>query len=77
MLNFYDPSDMMIHDDYYKNYGVEDIHIDKMYMGVGTYNEYITLREMPLEGWHHKVDYQERLKKSYYIIQKYLKENGK
>ena len=34
LLNFSNPSEMMIHDDYYEHYGVENLHIDEMYVGV-------------------------------------------
>lgn len=36
LLNFSNPSEMMIHDDYYEHYGVEYIHIDEMYVGFAT-----------------------------------------
>lgn len=70
LLNFSDPSKMQIHDDYYDgNYGIEYINIDKMYVGIGTESERISLGEIKLKGWGNKVTYHERLKKSYYIMQ--------
>lgn len=70
LLNFSDPSKMQIHDDYYDgNYGIEYINIDRMYAGIGTGNERIALSEIKLKGWGNKVTYNERLKKSYYIMQ--------
>ena len=74
LLNFANPSEMMIHDDYYENFGVEYIHIDEMYVGMATGNatEYrIPMASLPLEGWGKSVTYHERLKESYYILQKY------
>ena len=74
LLNFANPSEMMIHDDYYENYGVEYIHIDEMYVGmaVGDDTEYrIPMAAFPLEGWGKTVTYHERLKESYYILQDY------
>ena len=74
LLNFANPSEMMIHDDYYENYGVEYIHIDEMYVGMATGNatEYrIPMASLPLEGWGKSVTYHERLKESYYILQEY------
>lgn len=71
MLNFSNPSEMMIHDDYYENYGVEQIHIDKIYIGVGTEenkNERIQMKEKEVNGWGNNITYHERLKKSYYMI---------
>lgn len=71
LLNFSNPSEMMIHDDYYENYGVEEIQIDKMYVGIGTNenkNERIGMNEFALTGWGKNVTYHERLKESYYMI---------
>ncbi len=70
IMNFADPSKMLVHDDYYDgNYGIEYIEIDKMYAGVGTGSERISLGEIKLKGWGNKVTYHERLKSSYYIMQ--------
>lgn len=73
MLNFSDPSLMMVHDDYYKNYGVDSYHINNIYLGVGDGKEKISFGKLELKGWNKKVSYHERLKKSYYIIQDALK----
>ncbi len=70
MLNFSDPSEMKIHDDYYPVYGVEKIGIDGINVGisdVSTQNR-IQLDFFGLQGWHSSVTYEERLKKSYDII---------
>ena len=68
ILNFSDPSNMMIHDDYYENYGIENIKINQIYIGIG--NEgMINLDSYGLKGWN-SLKYNERLKKSYYILQK-------
>ncbi|MCD7722326.1 MAG: hypothetical protein LUH82_00025 [Clostridiales bacterium] len=74
LLNFSNPSEMMIHDDYYECYGVENIQIDKMYVGIGineTKTQRIMLEPFQLEGWGKNVTYHERLKESYYILQEY------
>ncbi|HPB17197.1 MAG TPA: hypothetical protein PK870_06055 [Clostridia bacterium] len=71
LLNFSDPSKMVIHDDYYENYGVEYINIHKMYVGIGSKdNKGNIIKTYPFElrGWD-KVTYHERLKQSYYMIQ--------
>ena len=68
ILNFSDPSNMYIHDDYYQNYGVENIKINQMYVGIGNAGM-IELSSYNLKGWD-KLEYNERLKKSYYILQK-------
>ena len=69
LLNFSDPSNMKIHDDYYKHYGIEELGINKMYIGVGDGSKKIVMNKVPLKGWKKKVTYHERLKKSYYYIQ--------
>lgn len=69
LLNFSNPSEMMIHDDYYEHYGVENMRIGEMYVGVGTGQTTIPLFTEKLEGWGSKVTYHERLKESYYILQ--------
>ena len=72
ILNFADPSRMEIHDDYYDgNYVVKYINIDKMYVGAGENpDERIGMSEVKLKGWGNKVTYHERLKESYYALQK-------
>lgn len=74
LLNFSNPSEMMIHDDYYTCYGIENLHIDEMYVGVGSSEvpDYrISMESFPLEGWGKTVTAHERLKESYYILQEY------
>ena len=74
LLNFANPSEMMIHDDDYEHYGVEYIHIDELYIGI-TDNQNkqfrIPMSSFPLKGWGQHVTYHERLKESYYILQDY------
>lgn len=73
MLNFSNPSEMMIHDDYYEHYGVENMKLDKIYVGIGSEDNKgtrIKMNSKNLKGWGRKVTYHERLKKSYYEIQK-------
>lgn len=74
LLNFSNPSEMMIHDDYYEHYGIEYIHIDEMWVGLtlGEGNEYrVPMASFALEGWGKHVTYHERLKRSYYILKEY------
>ena len=71
LLNFADPSNMEIHDDYYDgNYGVAYQNIDTMYVGVGTTDTKGRIRLSPfaLKGWGNDVTSHERLKRSYYIL---------
>ena len=69
LLNFSNPSEMQIHDDYYEHYGVENMKIDCMYVGVGDGDSTISLFEKSLKGWGTQVTHHERLKDSYYIVQ--------
>ena len=72
MLNFASPAEMMIHDDYYEHYGVEYLPIDEMYVGLsaGASDTRIPMAAFPLEGWEKPEVYRERLKESYFILQK-------
>ena len=73
LLNFSNPSEMMIHDDYYECYGVESFSINEMYVGAMLAGDDSRLRmsAFPLEGWGGTITYHERLKESYYILQDY------
>ncbi|MBR2046305.1 MAG: hypothetical protein IJ958_09255 [Agathobacter sp.] len=71
LLNFADPTNMYIHDDYYENYGVEYLKIDSMFVGAGTGFKTIEMEEFKLEPLGKKPSYHERLKESYYILQDY------
>ena len=68
MLNFSDPSQMMIHDDYYEHYGVKPIGIDKMDIGLALAGEPAEFQSLPLKGWE-TVQVHERRKQSYYSVQ--------
>lgn len=77
LLNFSDSSRMEIHDDYYDgNYGVEGITIDEMYVGLaaGAPQGRISLAPFALKGWRNRVTYHERLKSSYYALQRLWRE---
>lgn len=72
LLNFSDPSNMNIHDDYYDgNYGVNYIKIKEIYAGVLTDSESsrAIMEKIELKAWGNKVTSHERLKSSYYIMQ--------
>lgn len=70
LLNFLNPSEMVIHDDYYEHYGIEGIRIDEMYAGVGAAGDTntISMGVIPLEGWGRNPTYHERLKQGYYDL---------
>ena len=74
LLNFSNPSEMMIHDDYYENYGIENLEIDRIYAGAvaeAEKDETVRMSFFRLEGWGKNVTYHERLKESYYILRDY------
>ena len=75
LLNFADPSQMEIHDDYYENYGVEYIKIDHMNVGLGDGTATIEMEPFPLEKLGRNPEYHERLKESYYILQNHWMSN--
>lgn len=69
LLNFSSPSEMLVHDDYYEHYGVENLAIDSLRVGAGDGSGVIAMFEVPLRGWGTAVTYHERLKPSYYLVQ--------
>lgn len=71
LLNFSDPSNMNVHDDYYEHYGVENLQIDRMYVGIGSGEGRTKMTALPLQKWEKTVSAHERLKPSYYILQEY------
>ena len=70
LLNFFDPSTMLVHDDYFVRFGVEGVSVNQIYVGiVGTQNTPISFSAIPLNPWRRSVEFHERLKESYFIIQ--------
>ena len=72
LLNFSNPSQMQIHDDYYENYGIENLSVRGIYAGIGTENgkdSRISMEWKELKGWGKNPAYHERLKQSYYMMQ--------
>lgn len=74
LLNFADPVKMYVHDDYYLNYGVEYLKIESISVGAGGAGGRIKMQEFRLKPLGKKPAYHERLKKSYYILQEYWKD---
>ncbi len=77
LLNFLNPSEMVIHDDYYEHYGIEGLEIGEIYAGVGRMGEKgkaIPMEAIPLKGWGQNPASHERLKRSYYILKDYWAE---
>lgn len=72
LLNFSNPSEMQIHDDYYQHYGVENLAIHELHVGLGSGEEQrIALYPVALNGWGKRVTYHERLKASYYALREF------
>lgn len=72
LINFSNPSEMMIHKDYYQHYGRESQKAAKICIGAGFAAEKenaIEMKTSALKGWGTKVKYTQRLKQSYYILQ--------
>lgn len=76
LLNFADPSQMKIHDDYYEHFGVEYLRIDSMMVGAGDGSSLIQMSAVELEPLGKKPSYHERLKESYYILQSEWSKNS-
>ena len=68
LLNVADPSARQIHRDYYPLYGVELQTVRGLWLGVGTSAAEIPMAHFPLKGWR-SVQYRERLKESYRVLQ--------
>jgi len=75
LLNFADPVNLYIHDDYYENYGVEYLTIDSISVGAGTGNSEIQMEAFALKPLGKNPSYHERLKASYYMLQEYWGNN--
>ncbi len=73
LLNFSNPSEMMIHDDYYEHYGIENLQIDGVYAGIGSSEQgrRVPMNFFAMKGWGKRVTSHERLKQSYYILKEY------
>lgn len=72
LLNVSSPYSMLVHDDYYQNYGREDKEIEEIYIGIADRqeNRVVKMEKMLVSGWDSdELYYHERLKQSYYIIQ--------
>lgn len=77
MLNFMDPSQNKIQDDYYENFKFVPIKINNIKIGATIKEKNkkpirLTSKEFKLKSWV-KPEYHERLKKSYYMIQEEFK----
>jgi len=71
LLNFYDPSLMEVHDDYFERFGVEGIGTRQIYIGIATENGEVPMSPIELRGWRSNVEFHERLKQSYFIVKEF------
>ncbi|MCL2360494.1 MAG: hypothetical protein FWC73_01615 [Defluviitaleaceae bacterium] len=70
MLNFFDPSTTQVHDDYYDKFGVEGLPISDIYIGIArTDSDYVAMSPVRLKPWRGNLQFHERLKLSYFIMQ--------
>lgn len=73
MFNFSDPSQMKIHDDYYENYGVEELKIKKMDISMQILKDGEKIvkpfESLKLRGWGNHPSWHMRIKDSYYAMQ--------
>lgn len=68
LLNFANPSQMQVHDDYYAHYGVEYLSIDELHVGIGDGSGAIEMFPMALAGWGSEVAHHERPRASYAVL---------
>ena len=70
LLNFFDPSTMQVHDDYFDNFGVQGLSINNIYIGVGhSDSTNVPMSPIQLQSWRGNLQFHERLKLSYFIMQ--------
>lgn len=69
LLNVADPTLMTVHRDYYEHYGVELEKISKIWMGISEKGN-VHFEPFRVKGTGNKTEYHERLKQSYYVIQR-------
>lgn len=71
LLNFSNPAARLIHDDYYENYGVKEMKVDSIYVGVDVVSKYkkVDLAKIELKNWE-TPDVKPVLKKSYYDLRR-------
>ena len=68
MLNFYDPSTMQVHDDYFENFGVKGLSVREIHIGIASEDVVAPMSPISMRGWRNNVQFHERLKQSYFIM---------
>lgn len=77
LLNVADPSSMSVHRDYYEHYGVETTDISECWLGVAESGSgTIPMQSFSLDGWGRSLEWHERLKQSYFVLQAEWKGGG-
>lgn len=74
LLNFSDPSEGLIHLDYYKEYGVASKSIRHFWIGLSQGEDDVRMSMVKLHKWGENPLWHERLKQSYYVVQSVWKE---
>lgn len=73
LLNFRDPSNLEIEDDFFTNNEFSGINISSINIGVGNeLNKNIITKEYKLSSWE-EIEYEEKLKDSYYLLKEKFK----
>lgn len=72
LLNVMDPSRKVVIDDLHKN-GVQPLTVSEFYIGIGEWGKAIPMKSYTWDSWEIPVVH-ERIKPSYYIVQKGFKE---
>ena len=74
LLNVGAPASMMVHRDYYQHYGVEFKPIRELWIGAAqdSGEKEISMESLQVRGWK-SLEFRERLKESYYMVQAYWK----
>lgn len=76
LLNFSNPADGRVHDDYYDNYGVQELKISELGLGLADRSSRgrVEMTSYPLKPWS-LPDVKEVLKESYGLVQAYWTQN--
>ena len=71
LLNVADPTSMLVHQDYYTNYGVMSKTTPTIYLGLGDGATEIAFEAIDTRNWDWDLDWRERLKQSYHVVKAY------
>ena len=74
LVNFSDPSEGLVHRDYYERYSVESKSVRHFWIGLSQGTEQTAMFQVNLQKWGENPQWHERLKQSYYVVQDQWKE---